>query len=200
MRPNGVPIRRGYAERVPDRQPHVGHAQLGDRGSVAELGHRVHDRLRMDDHLDPVVVDAEQLVGLDHLEPLVHERARVDRDLGSHRPRRVGERLGDRDVRQLVGGAAAERPAAGRDDDPRHLADGARSQALVDRAVLAVDGDQLGARCRPQRLDHRTGGDQALLVGEPEPLPARSVSIVTGRPAKPTTPLITTSASSTTSA
>jgi hypothetical protein len=32
--------------------------------------------------------------------------------------------------------------------------------------VLAVDRHQLGARRRPQRLDDRTGGDQALLVGQ----------------------------------
>ncbi len=36
-----------------------------------------------------VEVDAEQLVRLDHLEALVHERRRVDRDLGAHGPGRV---------------------------------------------------------------------------------------------------------------
>ena len=40
-------------------------------------------------------------------------------------------------------------------------------------AVLAVDRYQLGSGRGPQGLHHRPGGDQALLVGQPEPL-ARS--------------------------
>ena len=42
-------------------------------------------------------VDAEQLVGLDHLEALVHQRRRVDGDLRAHRPGRVRQRVVDRD-------------------------------------------------------------------------------------------------------
>ena len=38
--------------------------------------HRVHDRLRMNDHVDLVGADAEQPVRFDHLEPLVHQRRR----------------------------------------------------------------------------------------------------------------------------
>ena len=45
----------GYAERVADRQAHVGHAELGDRRAVGELDHRVDDRLRVHDDLDLVV-------------------------------------------------------------------------------------------------------------------------------------------------
>ena len=54
-----------------------------------ELDHAVHDRLRVHDHVDPIEAHAEQLVGLDHLEALVHQRRRVDGDLGAHRPRGV---------------------------------------------------------------------------------------------------------------
>ena len=39
-------------------------------------------------------------------------------------------------------------------------------QALVDRAVLAVDRHQLGARRAAGPLHHRSGGDQRLLVGQ----------------------------------
>ena len=50
-RPAAVPpIRIG--ERVLNRQPHVGDAQLRDHRSVDELDHRVDDRLRMDDDVD----------------------------------------------------------------------------------------------------------------------------------------------------
>ena len=44
------------------------------------------------------------------------------------------------------------------------------AQALVHGAVLAVDGHQLGARRRPQRLHDRAAGDEALLVGQRQPL------------------------------
>ena len=46
----------------------------------------------------------------------------------------------------------------------------AGSQALMDRAVLAVDGHQFGAGGRPQRLHHRRPGDEALLVGQRQSL------------------------------
>ena len=39
---------------------------------------------------------------LDQLEPLVHERRRVDGDFGTHRPVRVVERFIDADVSQRV--------------------------------------------------------------------------------------------------
>jgi hypothetical protein len=62
----------------------------------------VHDRLRVHDDFDAVEVDTEQLVRLDHFEALVHERRRVDRDLGAHVPRRVRERVRHRDPFELV--------------------------------------------------------------------------------------------------
>ena len=44
------PVR--VAHRVADRQTHVGDRELGDRGTIAELHHGVHDRLRMDHDVD----------------------------------------------------------------------------------------------------------------------------------------------------
>ena len=73
------PMAVGEPQGVGDGQPHVGQRQLGDRGAVGEGRHRVDDRLRVHGHVDVVVVDAEQLVGLDHLEALVHQRRRIDR-------------------------------------------------------------------------------------------------------------------------
>ncbi len=78
----------------------------------------------------------------------------------------------DGDLGQVGGGATAERAAAGRQHDAAQLAAGRHggAQALVDGAVLGVDRHQLGARRRPQRLHHRPGGDQRLLVGQRQPL------------------------------
>ena len=68
----------------------------------AQLHEAVDERLRVHDHLDALIRDAEQMVGLHHLEALVHQRGRVDRDLASHRPRRVCERLLDGHVLELA--------------------------------------------------------------------------------------------------
>ena len=72
--------------------------------------------------------------------------------------------------------AAAERPAGRGEHDAAHpLAARAvrvlRAQALVDGAVLAVDGHQLaGARLLAHASHDRAGRDERLLVGEREPL------------------------------
>ena len=55
--------------------------------------HRMDHRLRMDDDVDPLRRQAEQVMRLDQLEPLVHHRRRIDRDLGAHRPVGMGHRL-----------------------------------------------------------------------------------------------------------
>ena len=130
MAPNGLVEAGRRAEGEADRQAHVGHRELGDGGAVGELDHAVHDRLRVHDHVDPVEVDAEQLVGLDHLEALVHERRRVDRDLGAHVPGRVLQRVGDRDVAEL-GAACGPRngPPLAVSTMRAHLVGGAAAQA-----------------------------------------------------------------------
>ena len=125
----------------------------------------------MHDDLDPVVGDAEQLVGLDDLQALVHQRARIDGDLRAHLPRRVGQSLIDTDLGELGGRSATERSAAGSQHDPGDLAIGlsAGSQALMHRAVLAVDGHEFCAGDRAKWLHDRRTGDEALLVGQRQP-------------------------------
>ena len=134
--------------------------------AVGELDHPVDHRLRMHHHVDAVVVEPEQLVGLDHLEALVHERRGVDRDLRAHVPRGVLERVGDRDQRKLLTRVAAERPSARGEDQAPDLVGRAGPQRLVERGVLAVDGNDLARATRACGRDHRATGDQALLVGK----------------------------------
>ena len=126
-------------ERPRDRHAHVGKAGVGEQGAVAEAHHPVDDRLRVHDDLDGVVGDPEQVMRLDHLEALVHQRGRVDRDLLPHAPGRVGERLGRGHVGELVAAAAAKRAARGGDDDPGHRTRSGALEALRERRVLAVD-------------------------------------------------------------
>ena len=78
------PLRPG--ERVQDGQSHVGPAKLRKHRGVGGFDHRVDDRLRVDHDLNVVVRGAVEVVRLDDLEALVHQRRRVDCDLAAHRP------------------------------------------------------------------------------------------------------------------
>ncbi len=167
------PEGRGQSGRVgqgvPDGQSHVGQGQLGHHGPVGELDHRVDDRLGMDDHVDGVVGDTEELVGLDDLEALVHQGRGVDRDLRSHRPGRMGQRLVHADRAQLVGAPAPERSPRGGQQQAGDVVGTPGAQALVERAVLRVDRDDLGPGCPAGPRHHRGAGDDRLLVGQGQP-------------------------------
>ncbi len=78
------------------------------------------------------------------------------------------------DLREFIARLATERPATRGEVQRGELAPGrlARPQALVQRAVLAVDRHNRGTRCRAQRCDHGAGSDEAFLVGEGEALAA----------------------------
>src|SRR5215208_506596 len=123
----------------------------------------------MHDDVDLVVRDAEQVVSLDQLEPLVHQRRRVDRDLAAHRPRRMRERLVHRHVLELLARAPAEWSARGRQDEPVDRAGTPLApDELEQRRVLGVDRDDRGTRrfrqCRYELTTHH----QALFVREGE--------------------------------
>ena len=158
----------GIGQRVLDRKSHVRGAQLGLEGAVHEPDGGVDDALRVDDHLDRVVVDIVQPVGLDDLQALVGERRRVDRDLGAHRPGRVAERLGGRDRGELLGRRIEERTARCGQDQARDRGHRLADEALPDRRVLRVDRAEPGQRAgvgiawvaspRPWRPGSRASG------------------------------------------
>ncbi len=131
------PVRIG--KRILNRQTHVGHAQLRDHRPVGELHQRVHDRLRMHEHVDLVRAHAEQPVRFDHLETLVHQRRGIDGDLPAHPPGRMLERVGGGDARQLRRRAAAKGSTRRGENQPADLRRLAAVQALVHGVVLAVD-------------------------------------------------------------
>ena len=115
----------------------------------------------------PVVGDAEEPVGLDHLQPLVHQRGRVDRDLAAHRPGGVGKRRLHGDVAEARAtacrGMARRRPSGSgaRTSSPRE-----RPRRLPEGAVLAVDRANLDAVGVRRGGDQLAGADDRLLVGE----------------------------------
>jgi hypothetical protein len=81
-----------------------------EHGAVHELDHRVHDGLRVHEHLDAVRVHPEEPARLDDLEPLVHEGRGVDRDLAAHVPGRVLQGLAGVTSRKLSRGRLRNGP------------------------------------------------------------------------------------------
>jgi hypothetical protein len=124
----------------------------------------VDDRLRVYDDLDPVEVEPEQEVRLDHLEALVDEGRGVDRDERPHRPGRVGQRLVGSHRGQVSTCPPTERAAAGRDDELAHLVGPTPAQALGQRRVLGIDRHDLPGF--GERGDQVAADDQGLFVGQ----------------------------------
>ena len=147
-------------EGVLDGKSHVRGAELGLERAVHEQDGRVDDALRMHDDVDRVVVDIVQPVCLDHLQALVREGRRVDRDLRAHRPRRVAQGLLGRDRGERLRRRVEERAARRGEDQPRDRRPRLADQALPDRRVLRVDRAQPGER---RRRAGRTGRPRGAL-------------------------------------
>ena len=167
---------------------------MGEQRAVAEAHERVDDRGRVDDDLDPIVREPEEPVCLDHLEPLVRERCRVHRDLRSHRPGWMSQRVGD-GHRGEVGRASARGTGRPR---PSARASG-RCPARGPRGT----GRSPSARCRPgssappPRACAASASSPAAtrlsLFASASVTPCSSAQSVARTPAKPTIALRTTS-------
>jgi hypothetical protein len=144
---------------------------LGQHRAVDELDHRVDDRLGVHDDVDPLEGDAEQPVGLQDLEPLVHEGGRVDRDLRPHPPRRVAERLLDRHGLERRTGRPAEGTTRRGQHEAADLAGRRPGKTLEERAVLGVDREQAHAVLARGARHERARHHQRLLVGERDGTP-----------------------------
>ncbi len=113
----------------------------------------------------------EEPMRLDDLESLVHQRRRIDRDLAAHLPGRMPQRVGGRDAGERRTVERPERTARRRENQATHFVAAARVQTLVNRVVLAVDGQNRHAP-PPGGVNHeRAGHDEDFLVGECQRLP-----------------------------
>ena len=123
----------------------------------------------------------EQPVRLDHFQALVHQRGRVDGDLGAHAPGGVLERLGRRHVGSDSSGRSRNAPP----DAVRAVADalGVRLlalQALPDGAVLAVDREQRRARPAAAAVTRWPAMISVSLLASATALPAARAAMVGG--------------------
>ena len=104
-------------EGILDRQTHIRHAKLRLHGTVTILHGRMHDALRMDEHLYPIGINTEEPLSLDNLKALVHHRGRVDCYLCAHIPCRMLEGIGCCHGLHLLKGELTERTARSREKD-----------------------------------------------------------------------------------
>ena len=134
--------------------------------------------------LDPVLGHAEQMMGLDHLEALVHHRGAVDADLGAHGPVGVAHRLLGRRaapsrprVQPRNGPPEAVRISR---STPRRLAAG---QRLEDRVVLGIDRQQRGAAARrTSRMNRAPAQTRHSLLASATMAPRRTAASVGPQP------------------
>ncbi len=116
-------------------------------------------------HFDLFVGHGEQMVRLDHLQPLVHEGGGIDGDLAAHVPGRVRKRLRRRDALQVGALLAAERAAGSGYPQLGDLAGLFAQKALVDGTVLGVDGHKAAGLCSHGH-DKVAAHHQRFLVGK----------------------------------
>ena len=147
------------SQRIGDRQMHVGRPQLSHHGTVSKLHHGMNNRLRMHHDLNPLGRQAKQPSRLDHLESFIHHRRRINRHLGAHRPIRVAQRLGRRDVGQCLARRRAKRSAGRRQQQFLHRLRILPDQALENGRMLRIDRQNRCPRTSSRRRDQFAGHD-----------------------------------------
>ena len=131
----------GIGERVLDRQPHVRHASCAMTDPSTSSTIECTIDCGMHDDVDAVGRNVEEPAGLDDLEPLVHQRRGVDRDLLTHLPGRV--------LQRGIGGHARQIVAPGDRETVRPTPSGPAA-APPRTAARAGTGGSRCARCRPE--------------------------------------------------
>ena len=128
------------AERIANGQAHIGLTQLCLDRAIGELHHRVDDALRMHKYLDRFGRRVKEPSGLDHLQPLIHQRGGVNGDLSSHTPVGVTQSSLDRHgLKLLYSLIATEGTSRCREQDALQRIAFLPDEALIDSRVLRVD-------------------------------------------------------------
>ena len=153
-------------ERILDGQAHVGHTELGLHAAVLKLHGTVNHALRMHQHLYLTGLHTEEPLRLDHLEPLVHHRGRVDGDLRAHIPRRVFQGVCLRHVGYLLHRLQAEGTATGRQQDLLDAVMVFADETLEDGRVLTVHRQYLGVVGDGEVTDQLSSHHECLLIGQ----------------------------------
>ena len=113
--------------------------------------------------------NAEQPVGLDHLETLVHQGRRVDGYFPAHLPGGMAQRRVGAHGIEVCQGQVAEGTARRREDEAAHLVHRPPVQALMDGVVFTVHWENGHSASPGRRRDQFPGHDQHFLVGQGDP-------------------------------
>src|SRR5262249_19286691 len=134
--------------------------------AVLEHDHTVYNALRMNHYLYLLGFEAKEPPGFYHLEALVHQRSRVDGDLGAHAPIGMLQRVVPFYIDQEIGFLAEKGPAGSGENDLFDAVSGLADQALKDGAMLGIHRDDGGLLLERLFHDDVPRNDERLLVGE----------------------------------
>ena len=126
----------------------------------------MYDALWMNQHLNLLGRNAEEPLSLCHLETLVHQRRRINGNLGAHIPGRMLQRIGSGNLLQLLVGKVAERTARAGKEELLYLVITLAHQTLEDGAVLAIHRKDRHMVFLGKIADQLTSHHQGLLVGK----------------------------------
>ena len=76
-----------------NRKTHICCTNLSQHAAINKFNHGMYDTLRVNHHLNSVHTHPKQPSSLNHLEPFVEHRRRIDGDLPAHLPGGMLERL-----------------------------------------------------------------------------------------------------------
>ena len=165
----GNPLRVGQGQL--NGQTHIRGAQLGHHRAVGELHHGVHHALPVDDHIHLLQRHPIQPHGFDDLQSLIHQGGAVDGDLRAHLPVGMLQGIGLGHGFQLLAALAEEGAAGAGQNQPFDLPFVTAShEALVNRGVLGVHGNDFRLVLFRFRHHQFPGADQGLLVGKTDAL------------------------------
>ncbi len=160
-----------------DRHPHVRVTQLRNHRTIDVIDHRMNNALRMKYNLYVTGPDVEQKAGFDQFKPLVHHGGRINRDLSTHHPVRVGNRLLWSNFVKFVQRLDSERSTRTSQQDPPDLPAANANpvpgwHALKDSVMFAVDRQQFALAFSNFLHQNLPGHHQCFLVGQQNPFTA----------------------------
>src|SRR5689334_17552000 len=139
----------------------------------------MNDRFGVDHDVDLLRGKTKKPASLDDFKALVHQRGGIYGDPAAHLPYRMLQRKFGSNGLQVPSRCLEEGSARPGQDQPSNFPMFARPQALVDRAVFAVDGKHLHAAFTRDAGNQFASHYHYLLVGQPYRLP-RTDSLIYG--------------------
>ena len=131
------------AQRKLDRQPHIRGSELRFNRAVNKLNHRVNATLTMYQHLKLIHWSVKEVMSLNELKALIHERGTVDGNLGTHLPGWMRQGVVGRNVFELLTRISEERTTRAGEPNSLDISGVLANKTLENGAVLRINRDEL---------------------------------------------------------